>query len=35
LFDDMLYREVGADHMARTSSDVYKLIDQYKEEVHK
>ncbi|WP_462272359.1 cobalamin B12-binding domain-containing protein [Methanohalophilus sp.] len=34
LFDDMLYREVGADHMARTSSDVYKLIDQYKEEVH-
>ena len=34
LFDDMLYREVGADHMARTSSDVYKLIDRYKEDVH-
>jgi len=30
LFDNMLYREVGADHMARTSSDVYKLIDRYK-----
>jgi methanogenic corrinoid protein MtbC1 len=30
LFDDMLYREVGADYMARTSSDVYKLIDRYK-----
>jgi len=35
LFDDMLYREVGADHMARTASDVYKLIDRYKERVHR